>query len=225
LSDKNKNNAEWIDPTKVEGPSKEFYKVEAGKTARAFLLDRPVFARVHFITGTGFVRTLSEYDDETGKRLTDGVDIELMGKEPQVVYMAPIVVFDTDSKGSIGSRKPANVPFKIYLWSYYKSTQQQIFDLVSEWGPEFETKDLLIAGVKSGRYVNTDVQVAAKNTLTQAPGLKEAIEQARGVYQYKDIERWIARTLTEDEFRQALNVADAPATQSPPASAASKIKK
>jgi len=213
----------WVDPNVVEGPGKEFLKVEGGKTARVKLLALPTYARVHFIPDIGFVRSFSEHNEETGEIIKAGVDVELLGKDPQVTYMAPVLVYDTDAAGNVLAASPKDAGFRIMLWTYYTPTQRQIFKLACEWGgDELMGKDLLIEGIKRGQYVNLNVSVAAKDSFASKVGMADRVEKLWKVYRYRDIDKFIARTMTEEEFREAIG---SPLDASAPKSAANPTQK
>ncbi len=194
----------WVDPRAVGESDKAFFKAEDGKTKRIFLMTPPVHARAQFVQGAGFVHTFCQYEEVNGvQRLKEvGLDMELLGQEPQNIWMVPVCVYDTDKKGSIGNRKPENVDFEFQLWTIYPRDYGKLFDMAMEWGDEFSQKDILVTGKKNGRYINADLNVAAKNAIYLNPKLKEQIDAQFAAYKFRDVSKQIARTLTETEFRE-----------------------
>lgn len=200
-------NNPWADPRSLGVSDRAFFKPEDGKTKRIHLMGDPVRAHVQFVNGLGFIRTMCKYEDVNGTLVLrkEGLDMELLGKEPQLMWMVPVCVYDTDKKGQVGNKKPENIEYEFQLWSFYATDYKRLYSIVVEWGyDEFNSKDLLVTGTKKGKYVNADFQLAAKEALCLQPGLKERIDGEFAAYQYRDAERWIARTVTEEELREAV---------------------
>jgi len=204
------SNKQWTDPRNLGISDRSFFKPEDGKTKRIKLLDIPTRARAQFIQGMGFVHTLCEYTNNNGVeiKVKDGIDVELTGKEPQVIWMAPVLVYNTDNKGQIGNRKVENVEYEFQLWTFYKDTYRRLFQLIAEWGEEaFSERDILITGVKRGLYLNTDIAVSAKTAICLHPTIRDRVEAEFATYEYRDIDRWIARTLNEEQMIEAIGKA------------------
>jgi len=202
------NGTAWADPRNLGISDRTFFKAEDGKTRRIHLMGDPVRAHVQWIDGIGHIHSFCEFKDVKGTLVLqkDGIDVELLGKDPQLVWMVPVLVYDTDKKGQIGNRKAEDVGYEFMLWSFYANDYRRLFGIVTEWGiDEFNKKDILISGVKKGKYVNADINVAAKNALCLQSGMKDRVETEFAVYQYRDAEKWIARRITEDEFREAVD--------------------
>jgi hypothetical protein len=200
-------NNPWADPRSLGVSDRAFFKPEDGKTKRIHLMGDPVRAHVQYVQGLGFIHTMCEYEDVRGTLVLreEGLDMQLLGKEPQLMWMVPVVVYDTDKKGQVGNKKPENIEYEFQLWSFYATDYKRLYNMVVEWGyDEFNEKDLLVTGQKKGRYINADFAIAAKKALALQPGLKERIEAEFAAYQYRDAERWIARTVTEEELREAV---------------------
>lgn len=208
MSKKEDATAVWADPKTLGISDRAFFKAEDGKTKRIHLMTAPVRAHVQYVQDLGFIRTFCEYEVVNGTLVLreEGLDMELLGKEPQLMWMVPVIVYDTDKTGQISKgTKLADVEYEFQLWSFYSQDFRKLFGMVTEWGEEeFNQKDLLITGVKKGRYVNADINVAAKNALCLQNGLKKRVETEFSAYQYRDAERWIAREVTEDELREAV---------------------
>lgn len=202
-------NNPWVDPKSLGVAQREFFKPEAGKTARIHLMTPPARAFAHFINGQGFVRTLSEYTvDQYGntRRTKDGPDIKLIGKDPQLIFCAPVLVYETDGKGAV--LDPKNPKFEFRIWQFYAREYSTLFGLATEYGEEFAQKDLLVGGEKSGKYVKTTVQVAAKDAICLSPKIRERVEAEFGIYPYRNPEKEIARTMTAVEMEKVLESAE-----------------
>ncbi len=198
----------WADPKKLGVSDRVFFKPEAGTTRRIKLMAPPTRAHVQYVDGLGFIHTFCEYEDRKGTLVLkeQGIDMELLGKEPQLLWLVPVVVYDTDKKGQIGSKKAENVEYEIQLWSFYANDYKRLHAMVIEWGiDEFDEKDLLITGTKKGRYINIDIAIAAKKALCLQPGLQEKVDAEFAGYKYRDGEKSIARRVTEAEFEEAVN--------------------
>lgn len=198
----------WADPKTLGVSDRTFFKPEDGKTKRIKLMAPPVRAHVQYVRGLGFIRTFCKYENRKGTLvLTEqGLDMELLGKEPQLLWMVPVCVYDTDKKGQIGTKKPANVDYEFQLWSFYANDYKRLYAMVTEWGiDEFNEKDLLITGSKKGKYINIDIAIAAKTALCLQAGLKDRVEAEYAGYKYADGEKSIARTVTEAEFEEAVS--------------------
>jgi len=199
----------WVEPRQLGVSERNFFKPEDGKTKRIKLMAQPVRAHVQYVKGMGFIRTLCEYEDRQGTLVmkTEGADVKILGKEPQLIWMVPVLVYDTDKKGQVGNKKPENIDYDFQLWSFYANDYKRLYGMVVEWGiDEFNEKDLLVTGKKSGKYINADFNVAAKTALYLQPGMKERVDAEFASYQYSDVERWIARVVTEDELLEAVGV-------------------
>lgn len=217
----------WADPKSLGISDRSFFKPEDGKTKRIKLLKDPVRAYVQFVNGMGFVHTLCDIDDKTGMPIFDGsIDEKLFGREPQMVWMAPVLVYDTDKKGQVGNTKAKNIEYEFQLWTFYATDYKRLYQMVVEWGiDEFNEKDLLVTGTKKGKYINADIAIAAKKALYLQPELKERVDADFATYPYKDTERWIARDATEDEIREALDKGNTGANTTPQGSVTDAIKK
>lgn len=201
----------WVDPRSLGVSERAFFRPEDGKTKRIKLMGNPFRAHVQFITGLGFVHTFCKYEDRNGTLvLTDeGLDMELLGKEPQLMWQVPVCVYDTDKKGQVGNKKPSDISYEFQLWGFYANDYKRLYQMVVEWGvEEFNEKDLLVTGIKKGKYINADFNVAAKTALCLQKGLKERVEAEFAAYQYRDASKWIARKITEDELREAISKID-----------------
>jgi hypothetical protein len=201
----------WRDPKELGVSEKAFFKAEDGKIRRIHIMAEPVMAHVQFVQGLGFVHSFCEYEEVNGTMLlkTPGLDMELMGKEPQRVWMMPVLVYDTDKKGVITAKDPSKIEYEFQLWTVYEPQYKRLFDFVREYGvEEFSQKDILVSGVKRGQYVNADLSIGAKDAVCLDPKIRAKVEAAFRGYQFRDTSRWIARTITEDELREALAKAD-----------------
>ena len=197
----------WADPRALGISDRSFFKPEDGKTKRIHLMGDPVRAHVQYVAGLGFIRSFCEYEDVKGSLVLrkEGVDMELLGKEPQLMWMVPVCVYETDKKGQVGNKKAENIEYEFQLWSFYATDYKRLYGMVVEWGyEEFVKKDLLVTGQKKGRYINADFAIAAKTALCLGKGMKERVEAEFAAYQYRDANRWIAREVTEDELREAI---------------------
>ena len=196
----------WADPKNLGLTDKAFFKPEDAKTHRVHLMAPPVRAHVQFVNGLGFIRTLSEYEERNGTEIcvTPGRDVELLGKEPMLMWMAPVLVYETDKKGQVSN--PSEFNYEFQLWSFYATDYKRLYGMVVEWGEdEFNGKDLLVTGVKKGKYINADLALAAKTALCLGPAVRADIESAFAGYQFRDVDRWIARTVTEEELEDAVS--------------------
>lgn len=205
-NDNNVTAPTWADPRNLGETDRVFFKPEEGKTKRIKLMGPPVRAHVQFIQGLGFIRSHSEYTMK-GDMLTlvnHGLDVELTGKEPQLMWMVPVLVYETDKSGQIGRKKAENIEYEFQLWSFYVVDYKRLRGMVIEWGEEdFNRKDLLITGKKNGKYTNSDIAIAAKEALCLQDGMNERVDAEFAGYKYRDAEKWIARTVTEEELREA----------------------
>lgn len=195
----------WADPKNLGLTDKAFFKPEDAKTHRVHLMAPPVRAHVQFVNGLGFIRTLGEYEERNGSEIcvTPGRDVELLGKEPMLMWMAPVLVYETDKKGQVNNASEFSYEFQ--LWSFYATDYKRLYGMVVEWGEEeFNSKDLLVTGVKKGKYINADLALAAKTALCLGSNVRDEIESAFASYQFRDVERWIARTVTEEELEDAV---------------------
>lgn len=195
----------WADPTKLGLTDRAFFKAEDGKTKRIKLMAPPVRAHVQFVPGLGFIHTLSDYEERNGTMVCkkQGLDVELLGKEPMLMWMTPVLVYETDKKGQISN--PNNFSYEFQLWSFYGSDYKRMYNMVVDHGEEeFNSKDLLVTGVKKGKYVNAELSLAAKNALCLNSAVADEIESAFSAYQFRDVGRFIARTVTEEELTEAV---------------------
>jgi hypothetical protein len=216
----------WADPKNLGINDRSFFKPEDGKTRRIKLMGDPVRAHVQYVKELGFIRSFTEYKDVNGVLIleNEGLDMELLGKEPQLMWMVPVLVYDTDKKGSVGNKKPANIEYEFQLWSFYAADYKKLFGMVMEWGiDDFNKKDILVTGIKKGRYLNAELAIAAKDAVCLQAGIKERVETEFAAYQYRDANKWIARTVTEDELQEAVGVNGA--TGSAPKGSASQATK
>lgn len=207
MSEKQKTDNAWADPRNLGISDKVFFKPEDGKTRRIKLMGDPVRAHVQWVPGLGFIKSKCRYEDVKGSLILreEGLDMELLGKEPQLMWMVPILVYDADKNGQLGNKKPANIEYEFQLYSFFGNDYKRLYNMVIEWGiKEFNEKDLLVTGVKKGKYVNADINVAAKTAVCQLPGMKERVEAEFAAFQYRDANRWIAREVTDDELREAV---------------------
>lgn len=198
----------WTDPKRLGISDKAFFKAEDGKTKRIKLLGDPVRAHVQYVPGLGFIHTHCVYKNVKGTLVLkdEGLDMELLGKEPQLVWMVPVLVYDTDKKGQVGKRKAKDIDYEIQLWTFYATDYKKLYGMVVEWGvDEFAEKDLLVTGTKKGRYINSDISIAAKTALCLQPGMKDRVESEFSAYPYRNTKKWIARTVTEDELSEAVD--------------------
>ncbi|MFA7286939.1 MAG: hypothetical protein WC052_04750 [Patescibacteria group bacterium] len=193
----------WADPRTLGISDRSFFKPEDGKTKRIHLMGDPVRAHVQYVQGLGFIKSFCQYENRNGAQVMveQGIDVDLLGREPQMLWMVPVLVYDTDKKGQVGGK----VEYEFQLWSFYANDYKRLYTMVTEWGRgEFMRKDLLVTGTKKGKYINADFNVAAKDALCLAPGVCERVEAEFSAYQYRDANRWIARDVTEDELRAAV---------------------
>ncbi len=207
-----KNNAvdsAWTDPRSLGISDRTFFKAEDGKTRRIYLMADPIRAHVQFVPGLNFIHTFSTFENRNGTLVMteEGLDMELLGKEPQLMWMVPVLVYDTDKSGQLSGKK---VDYEFQLWSFYTNDYRRLYEIVTEWGvDEFKQKDLLITGVKKGRFINATISIAAKTAVCLRSGLKERVLSEFAAYQYRDAKRWIARTVTEEELREAVGKMEA----------------
>lgn len=197
----------WADPRSLGVNERVFFKPEDGKTKRIKLMGNPARAHVQYVAGLGMIHTFCKYVNKNGALFLreQGIDMDLLGKEPQLIWMVPVLVYDTDKKGQLGTKKPKDVEYEFQLWSFYANDYKKLYGMVVEWGEnEFSEKDLLVTGVKKGKYVNADFNVAAKTAVCLQAGMRDRVEAEFSAYQYRDATRWIAREVTEDELREAL---------------------
>ena len=68
-----------------------------------------------------------------------------------------------------------------------------------EWG-SLTKVDLLVRGVKKGRYVNAEVTTAKECAAEWIPNMDE---EFKTMPYATDLSRFLARTITEDELREA----------------------
>lgn len=204
---------QWIDPALLGVNERAFFKPEDGKTFRLHLMSIPARAHVQFVAGLGFIHTLSRYSTKNGVMICEeaGLDVELLGREPMLMWMCPVLVYSTDKKGSIGTTKPENVEYEFKLWSFYSNDYRKLFNLAAEYGDEFSNKDILITGRKSGKYVNTEIVVAARDAICLLPPIKAKVEAQFSAYKFRDASQHIARTVTEAELRDAVDAIEATA--------------
>jgi len=207
---KNPNNASdpWVDPRTLGISDRAFFKPEDGKTKRIKLMADPVRAHVQFIPEVGMIHTFCKYEDVNGTLILreEGLDMTLLGREPQLMWMVPVLVYETDKKGQVNGRKAENIEYEFQLWGFYAQDYKRLYQMVNEWGlDEFNRKDLLITGTKRGRYINADIDIAAKTALCLQNGMKTRVETEFAAWQYRDASRWIARKITEEELREAVN--------------------
>jgi len=211
MAKKTTNNATskpWADPRTLGISDRSFFKPEDGKTKRIKLMGDPVRAHVQFVPDLGMIHTFCEYKDVKGSLVLqkEGLDVALLGKEPQLTWMVPVLVYETDKNGQVGNKKAENIEYAFQLWGFYAMDYKRLYQMVTEWGlDEFNRKDLLITGTKRGKYINADIDIAAKSALCLQNGLKARVEAEFAAWQYRDASRWIARTVTEQELRDAVN--------------------
>jgi len=204
----------WTDPRELGVSNRVFFKPEDGKTKRVHLMipGNPETALVQFVQGLGYIHTFCTTEKlPRGLRInSDGLDFELLGKEPVRLYMAPVLVYDTDKHGQIAGKKTDGVGYEFQLWSFYQRDYDRLRAMSIEWGEEFANKDLLITGKKSGAYLNADIAIASKSAVCLQKGLIDQVEAEFAGYQFRDASRWIARTVTEAELREAIDKAPPP---------------
>lgn len=192
---------DWTDPINDRG---DYFKPEVGKKYRVHLLRVPYGKRLHFISGVGFVHSDSEWSPDNKKCVERGEIDNYMSKDPDMRYLAPIVVYDTDKQGQI-SGPASKVDFSIQNYSMPKSAYQQLFDLSIEWGADLFKQDLILTVAQSGTMVYVDtITVASKGALSSDPTLRKRImdEYDEDKYQQVDsITKLLGQTLTLEELQ------------------------
>lgn len=201
--------AKWVDPSKLGLGNRAFFKPEAGKTHRIHLMSKPAYAHVQFLDKGGAIKSFSTYKiDANGNeiQLEAGLDEEILQKEPQQLWCVVVLVYSTNSKGVVTAKNPLEIEYEFKLWSFSKGNYRKLYNLAAEYGDDFANKDLLVTGGE-GQFPRAEIVVAAQNALSLNPKISETIESEFASYKFRDASRWMAREMTESEFRDAVAAA------------------
>ena len=214
---RNEAEAKWVDPSKLGLGNRAFFKPEAGKTHRIHLMGKPAYAHVQFLGKGGAVKSFSTYEiDANGNetQLEAGLDEELLQREPQQLWCVPVLVYSSNNKGVVLAKNPSDIEYEFKLWSFSKGNYRKLYNLAAEYGDDFSNKDLLVTGGE-GQFPRAEIVVAAQNALSLNSKIAGTIESEFAGYKFKDANRWMAREMTEDEFRDAIaSMDDAPNSRS-----------
>jgi hypothetical protein len=177
-------------------------KLEEGTKYRIKLMvEEPTFALMHYIQGAGYVRSFAEYEMRKGTvHITkDGLDMTLLGKDPTLYYSIPVLVYEVDKKGA--PVKNGELEFK--LWSFTSQTGSALAAIHAEWG-DLTKVDLTFTGKKQGKGVTPDNISAAKDCLALKNPTAKAVTEEWELFKFKEVDRFMGRTLTEEEFIKAV---------------------
>lgn len=180
-----------------------FLALKPDESYRIFLLEEPTFAVAQFLSGVGFIRTLSKYEWKNGKyvMIEVGADVELFGKDPQFIFCVPVVEYAKEFK----SKKPE---YKLKLWTFYERDARRLRELAVEWD-ELTNNDVIITTRKQGKYTAADFGVAKEAFIKTVSGLEERIREEFAVWRYRDVDKQIAATVTEDQLREQFAATEA----------------
>jgi hypothetical protein len=200
----------WIDPSKLGVSERAFFKPEENKTFRIHLMAVPTRAHVQYIPGLGYIKSLSTYKMENGAEVLDeaGLDVELLNREPMLMWCVPVLVYSTNTKGVLTTKDPSEIEYEFKLWSFYAADYRKLYQMAAEYGDDFLNKDLLVSGVKRGKWINAEFTVSAQNAACLNSKIKAQVESEFRAYKFKDAKEFIARTVTEDELRTAIEAID-----------------
>lgn len=197
----------WDGLSQLGVASKEFFKPEDGKTARVRILSKGFhYARVQYIPGFGYFKTLSKYDtDKFGnmKMIEAGIDVELLGKDPALMFCLPVIVYDTNKSGGVTFKTADAAEYTFKLWSFYERDATRLAAIAAEWG-DLSKIDLIVTGEKSGKYVNAVINPANGCVCKDIKGLDEQVMAEFEAWKFRDVEKWIAREVTEKEVQDAV---------------------
>jgi hypothetical protein len=199
---------DWSDPINDRG---DYFKPEYGSKYRIHLLRVPYGKRMHYVQGVGFIHSDSQWSEDNKKCEERGELDNYIAKDPDMRYLAPIVVYQTDQKGQT-SGPASKVSFTIQIWSMPKTAYQQLFDLSIEWGKALFEQDLILTVDKKGTMVFIDtITVASKGALSNDASLGKFIKAEYDEDKFQNVElldKMLGQTLTLEEFTSKLDGAD-----------------
>ena len=176
-----------------------------GETARIAILEaEPYMDYVHYKPETGTFICLGEKDfDRNGVyRLIDsGVCCEIIGESGKPQYCLPVLRYDTNSKGKINGT-PKTAEFELMLWTFPQAVANMLDSAMSEY--DAKAQDWLITVKKQGQWMNISSVVPAKDSFHNKTGMKKRVQDAYETWSCKDVEKNMARPLTEDQITEML---------------------
>lgn len=192
----------WNDVDKNVKGTKRF-KPEAGKTFRIKLMaNNPEVEFAQYVEGLGFIKTFSKVEVKKGAMLITepGLDVELLNKDPQLMFHLPIAVYlGADSEtGQLKKGQKSEIEYQI--WSFYGTDAKKLATVAGEWD-DLTKVDLLIKGEKKGKWVNSTV---TPSKLCGADWLEDLIPDFAFTPYAKDITKFMAREVSEDDFKEAV---------------------
>lgn len=194
----------WEDVNKNSGGVERF-KPEAGKTSRIKLMrSNPEVEFVQYLPDLGYFKTFSKVENVNGRLVIteDGIDVIKMNKQPMLMYVVPIAIYlDADRNGGLQKSKKSEIQFA--LWSFYGPDAAKLSPIYNEWG-DLTKIDLIVKGVKRGRYINADINPSKDCGATWIKGMEKEYEATPFA---RDLSKFVARAVTEEEFLDAVSKA------------------